>query len=921
MTQGALVARNTSKGPTPVDAIKHADKRSNIPTADAHEFVDPSIEEIRKVRYARDETIDPQLVWRGKYPAADGVEGYDGDLVTDAPPIYIQEKIDPRVLIENLRRTAAKEEDEPELMLFDSFDGLDELDQVDFYKHDANWSNRMILGDSLQVMSSLAEREKLRGKVQMVYLDPPYGIKFGSNWQVSARNRDVKDGKLEDAAREAEQIKAFRDTWERGIHSYLGYLRDRLLVARDLLTDSGSCFVQIGDENVHLVRALMDEAFGAENFVSLISFATTAGAGSFAGGTNVLPAVNSFIIWYAVDLDRVNYRQIYRTRHQGGAGAGKYTTAELADGTRVPATQIPDDAVSRLLRYDNLTSQTTRVGQTTVFPVTVDNATVSPRSGGWKTNREGMTRLVQAGRVAVTGRSLSYVRYFDDFPAFPLTNSWSDIGGIQSRADPKIYVVQTATSAIERCVLMATDPGDLVLDPTCGSGTTAHVSEQWGRRWITIDTSRVALALARQRVMAAQYPWYLLADTAEGDKREQSLTARALPRQQFAGEIRQGFVYERVQHVTLKSIANNPDIKEGMSRDEIDRAIKRHADFELLYDKPFEDNKKVRVAGPFTVESLSPHRSLAFAGGPGTESLAETEAAKEADAPNFEQSILDNLAKAGIQNGRRQERINFAAFETYAGEYIQAIGERSGETEGDAPSRVAIAIGPQYGTVSAVYVKKAAREAINAEGVDLLCILGFAFDAQVTGVTEDDGVTVDASDEGFANVAGIRKLGRIPVLMVRMNADLLMGEELKKTGAGNLFTVFGEPDIDLDETPEGIVVNLNGVDVYDPTTGEVRSNDTSRIALWMIDTDYNEESFFVRHCYFTGENDPYKRLKTALKADIDVDAWDSLYQTVSRPFPKPESGKIAVKVINDYGDEVMKVFEVPHPAGRSDAGT
>ncbi|MGH7745586.1 MAG: site-specific DNA-methyltransferase, partial [Candidatus Dormibacteria bacterium] len=538
-----------AQGPKPVDAIKHGDKRTNIPTADAHEFVDPSLEEIRKVRYARDESLDPQLIWRGKYPQADET---GNELVTDAPPIYIQEKIDPRVLIENLRRTAARPEEEPELTLFDFFDGLAELDQVDFYKHDANWSNRLILGDSLQVMASLAERERLRGKVQMVYIDPPYGIKFGSNWQVSARNRDVKDGRLEDAAREAEQIKAFRDTWELGIHSYLPYLRDRLLVARDLLTESGSCFVQIGDDNVHLIRSLMDEVFGSENFVSLISFSTTAGAGSFAGGTNVLPAVNSFIVWYAFDLDRVKYRQLYRTREQGGAGGGKYTTVELPDGSRIPATQLSEGQRARLLRYDNLTSQTTRVGQTTVFPVTVDGRSITPRSGGWKTNTDGMSRLLHAGRVALTGRTLSYVRYFDDFPAFPLTNSWADIGGIQSRADPKIYVVQTATSAIERCMLMCTDPGDLVLDPTCGSGTTAYVAEQWGRRWIIIDTSRVALALARQRIMGAKYPWYLLSDSAEGHAKEQSLTAHVLPRQEFTGDIRHGLVYERVQHITLK---------------------------------------------------------------------------------------------------------------------------------------------------------------------------------------------------------------------------------------------------------------------------------------------------------------------------------------------------------------------------------
>jgi adenine-specific DNA-methyltransferase len=891
-----------------VDAIKHGDKRTNIPTADAHEFVDPSIEEIRKVRYARDESLDPQLVWRGKYPSADEIDGHNNDLDADAPPIYIQEKIDPRVLIENLRRTATKPEDEPELALFDSFDGLTELDQVDFYKHDANWSNRMILGDSLQVMVSLAEREQLRGKVQMVYIDPPYGIKFGSNWQVSARNRDVKDGKREDAPREVEQIKAFRDTWELGIHSYLSYLRDRLITARELLTDSGSCFVQIGDENPHLVRSLMDEVFGSENFIGHIVFKKTSGATS-----RYLPPTMDHILWYAVDAERVKYRVPLRFRSGLEDADSSYAFIDqhgdrrrMTDRERRGIDPLPDGA--KVYRQQILTSPRVRDARTGYFPVEVDGRTFLPTTGEWKTHKEGMRRLVLASRVIASARTISYVRYLDDFQAVEVSNLWDDT---QSGSGmEKIYVVQSSAKVVQRCMLMCSDPGDLVLDPTCGSGTTAFVAEQWGRRWITIDTSRVALALARQRIMGSRFPWYLLADTLDGFKKEQSLTGSAGTGHEFRSDVRQGFVYERIQRITLKSIANNPDIQEGMSLAEIDAAIERHADFEVLYDRPFEDTKKVRVAGPFTVESLSPHRSLAFAGGPGVESLAETEAAKDADAPNFEQSILDNLAKAGIQNGRRSERINFAVFETYAGEYIQAIGQRSGETEGEAPSRVAIAIGPQYGTVSPSFVKKAAREAINAEDVDLLCVFGFAFDAQVTGVTEDDGVTVEASDEGFANVAGTRKLGRIPVLMVRMNADLLMGEELKKTGAGNLFTVFGEPDIAIDDTSDGLVVRLNGVDVYDPTTGEVRSNDTSRIALWMIDTDYNEESFFVRHCYFTGDNDPYKRLKTALKADIDAEAWESLDQTVSRPFPKPETGKIAVKVINDYGDEVMKVFEV-----------
>ena len=896
-------------GPTHVDAIKHADKRTNIPTADAQEFVAPEIESVRKVRYNRDESLDPQLVWKGKYPPDGEIDGYADELVTDAPPIYIQEKIDPRVIVENLRRTAAKPEDEPELTLFETFDGLEGLDSIDFYKHDANWSNRMILGDSLQVMASLAEREQLRGKVQMIYIDPPYGIKFGSNWQVRVDSRDVKDGRREDAAREAEQIKAFRDTWELGIHSYLSYLRDRLTSARELLADSGSCFVQIGDANLHLVRSIMDEVFGSENLLNQVTFKTTSGA-----TTEFLGGITDFVLWYAKDREQTKFRPLYRSRAVGAGGDATYTNVELPDGSRSRLSKAElaehDGSEGRLYRLQILTSQAAGrakgEGAASWFPVEFKGKTYRPSiQARWKTNESGMGRLVAAGRVEASRTSLNYVRFHDDFPAIPINNLWDDT---QSGSGmDKLYVVQTNTKVIERCMLMSTDPGDLVLDPTCGSGTTAFVGEQWGRRWITIDTSRVALALARQRVMGAKFPWYLLADSADGQAKEQALTVQSLPRHQFARDIRQGFVYERVQHITLKSIANNPDIKEGMSREEIDAAVKRHADFEALYDKPYEDRNKVRVSGPFTVESLSPHRSLAFTAPEGTETISEAEAAKEADAPNFEQSMLDNLTKAGIQNGRKQERIKFASFETYAGQYVQALGERAGGNTGEAASRIGVAIGPQYGTVSASFVKNAAREALQAEDIDLLAILGFAFDPQVTGVAADDYAI---TDDGFANVAGERKLGRIPVLIVRMNVDLLMGEELKKTGAGNLFTVFGEPDINVTIEGDEVTVEIKGVDVYDPTTGDLRSKGPGEIALWMIDTNYNEESFFVRHCYFTGDNDPYRRLKTALKADIDEDAWASLYRTVSRPFPKPSTGKIAVKVINDYGDEVMKVIEV-----------
>lgn len=893
----------TKKTHTPVEATVHQDKRANIPTADAQDFLPPEAEQPKTLLYPRDPSLDPQLVWKGK----DEQDAHDLEVV--APPIFIQEKIDPRVLIENLRQTSKAGEAEPELTLFDRFDGLDGLEIVDFYQHEANWSNRMILGDSLQVMASLAEREGLRGKVQMIYIDPPYGIKFGSNWQVSTRKRDVKDGKMEDASFEVEQIKAFRDTWELGIHSYLAYLRDRLVVARGLLTESGSCFVQIGDENVHRVRAVMDEVFGEENFVSMITYAKTTGAGSGAGGTSVLASVTDYILWFARNLDSVKYRQLFLEKAAGGDGSSKYDQLEERDGRRRTATKEERDgflpAGSRLFRLDNLTSQS-GVDKTR-FPIEFEGRTFTPGTAVWKTGAEGMARLLAARRVAAGRKALSYVRYLDDFPAFPINNVWSDLGGVQSRSDPKVYVVQTATSAVQRCMLMCTDPGDLVLDPTCGSGTTAYVAEQWGRRWITVDTSRVALALARQRLMGTQFPYYLLADSAEGLAKEAELTASPTAADSPGGDVRRGFVYERIPHVMLKSIANNPDISEGLSREEIDEAIRRHADFELLFDKPYEDRSKVRVAGPFTVESLSPHRSLVFAGDvPDDLPKSELVADQEAGSATFEAMILENLGRAGIQNGRRNERLNFASVDSYAGDYVQAVGETKVD-DGAEPQRIGIAIGPQYGTVGPPFIKNAAREALKADPrLDMLAVLAFSFDPQALGADQE----YVSSTEGFADVAAERNLGRLPVLLVRMNNDLVMGDDLKKTGSGNLFTVFGEPDIDIRVDDAEVTVEILGVDVYDPSTGEVRSRDTDHIALWMIDTNYNEESFFVRHCYFTGGNDPYERLKRALKADIDEEAWATLYQTVSRPFPKPETGKIAVKVINDYGDEVMQVFEV-----------
>ena len=498
--------KRAATGPTPVDAVTHRDKRVNLPTADAQDFITDDLRAPIPLRYPRDTTLDPQLVWTGKD------EQDADDLVVEAPPLYIQEKVDPRVLIENLRRSAARPEEEPELTLFETFDGVEGWQSIEYYKHAANWSNRMILGDSLPVMASLAERENLRGQVQMIYLDPPYGIKFGSNWQANTSSRDVTDGKIADATREVEQIKAFRDTWELGINSYLAYLRDRLVLARELLTDSGSLFVQIGDDNVHLVRALLDEIFGAENFVSAITFLKTSSSTSMFGG------IADYVLWVAKSKDIAKFRRLYRGKAPGSAGGSGYTRVRLADGTVRPLTrqeatgsQDPP-AGARIFAADNLTSQSMGrakgEGAASWFTVTVNRREYNPGAKArWKTNEAGMRRLQLAGRVAATsGKNLAYVRYLDDFPAMELPSVWTDTLGQNQFGGDKIYVVQTALSVVARCILMTTDPGDLVLDPTCGSGTTAFVAEQWGRRWITIDTSRVALTLARQRIMGAKVP-------------------------------------------------------------------------------------------------------------------------------------------------------------------------------------------------------------------------------------------------------------------------------------------------------------------------------------------------------------------------------------------------------------------------------
>ena len=920
-----------------VETLTHDEaKRKNIPSVEQQSIAAQEHLAPKQIRYPRNTDLDPQLVWRGKD------EQDWSELVVNAPPLYIQEKVHPKALIDDLLRTTREREHEAGQStadLFSDFNGIPKgADKTEFYQHDQNWTNRMILGDSLQVMASLAEREGLRGKVQCIYFDPPYGIKFNSNFQWSTTSRDVKDGKADHITREPEQVKAFRDTWRDGIHSYLTYLRDRLTVARDLLTESGSIFVQIGEENVHRVRAVMDEVFGDENFVAMCTVRKTT-----SDSTEMLGSTCDYVLWFAKKREAAKARTVWAAR--GGDAEDRYS-GEYGDGRRfqlggITSSRPPGEGDLKVFKWFGRNFE-------------AGNAT-------FKTTEIGLTRAAKADRVAATsGGKLRYRRFHNDFGYTPIANLWTDISGaVQSRSDPKIYVVQSSTSIVERCILMATDPGDLVLDPTCGSGTTATVAEQWGRRWITIDTSRVALALARARIMGARYPFYLLADSREGQAKEAEVTRTAPSTQPVQGNIRHGFVYERVPHITLKSIANNAEIDviwdkwqatleplrqqlnaalgkswqeweiprelpasaapvgtaEAIKNDsclrlpdkgqeaktlltawweariarqrEIDASIAAKAEFEYLYDKPYANNKAVRVAGPFTVESLSPHRMLGVDENDELIDTASDNVAEYKARQSFPQMILDNLKTAGVQQAHKADRISFTSLTPWPGE--GAVCAEGRYLEGDAEKRAGIFIGPEFGTVQRSDLVEAARECGDA-GFDVLIACAFNYEAHATEFS---------------------KLGRIPVLKARMNADLHMAEDLKNTGKGNLFVIFGEPDITLLPQDNGqMCIKVNGVDVFKPQTGEVVSDGADGIACWFIDTDYNEESFFVRHAYFLGANDPYSALKTTLKAEIDKEAWDTLNSDTSRPFDKPKSGRIAVKVINHLGDEVMKVFKV-----------
>jgi adenine-specific DNA-methyltransferase len=900
---------------------------------------------------------EPYLNWAGKAERT----SFEVDTVS----LHVHERIDPASILAAVRkqvRGARASQPKTQLGLFAApFENLPLRDAIDFYKHDKGWSNRLIAGDSLLVMNSLLQKEGMAGQVQMVFIDPPYGIKYGSNFQPFTNRRDVKDRRDEDLTQEPETLKAFRDTWELGVHSYLAYLRDRLLLTKDLLHESGSVFVQISDENVHLVRALLDEVFGPENFCSEIVYRKTAAVSSPDAKVNVLATVSDVIIWYARNRSTVKYRQLYLDKTLESDAAGVYVRCEDSRGQRKRMTpeeresgRIPPG--SRVFRIDNATS--TGFSDALSEPFNLKGERLLP--GGnkhWKTTVKGLGTLSKARRVEPSGSTLGYVRFIDDFPVFPIVNMWLDTG-TGSFTDEKVYVVQTGTKALERCILMTTDPGDLVVDPTCGSGTTAYVAEKWGRRWITCDTSRVATTLTKQRLTTASYDYFELKYPLEG--------------------LKGGFIYKTVPHVTLKSIANNPEIdqiyeehrplvmealailneslrasatvpfevQEGARRGKtidfkaaasktvelpsgekapagallewevpfdfpsswppaaepafkafhearqrmqrmMDASIAAHADQEVLYDQPERAKDKLRITGPFTVEAVPFPTVLA---------LDEAQAPAEADVAiarsgetSRQHQWRDELLRTGIR-GRGGQMMKFASLEALPGtRYLHTSG-----TLAETGERVVVSFGPEHGALEQRQVEMAMREAGDLfPRPKMIVFAAFAFDPEA------------AKD--------IDQTKGIVALKAQMNTDLLT-EDLKKARSSNQsFWLIGQPDIDVRKRKDGLYeVEVNGFDYFDTVKGELVSGGKGKIAVWLLDTDYDDRSLFPRQVFFpmAGAKDGWNKLRKDIRAELDEDRLSEFHGTVSLPFEAGDNKKVAVKVVDDRGIESLKVIHL-----------
>ncbi|MCL0098373.1 site-specific DNA-methyltransferase [Dehalococcoidia bacterium] len=872
-----------------------ARRKNNPPVGIAPSY---EVRERKTISYAYDPHLDPQLQWAGKAEHT----SFEVDLVS----LHIHERISTKAILRAVQRP------EPvQLSLFaDPQLPLDR--QIEFYQHDVNWTNRLILGDSLLVMNSLLIKEGMAGKVQMIYVDPPYGIKYSSNFQPRIDRRDVKDID-EDLTREPEQIKAYRDTWKLGIHSYLTYLRDRLLLCRDLLHESGSIFVQMNDENLHLVRSLMDEVFGRENFVAVITFTKTRPLGAVG-----MPGISDYLLWYAKGKSNMKYHQLFISK-EFGEGTN-FTFLELPDGSRRKMTREETIGPSRILskhrvfQCEKLASS--GYTATCYFEIDFEGKTFPPKRTSWRTNQKGMEVLKVAGRLYVLGNNIYYVSYFDDYPVQSLPNLWSDTRGEMS----PIFTVQTNTKVIERCILMTTDPGDLVFDPTCGSGTTAYCAEKWGRRWVTCDTSRVALAIARQRLMTAKFDYYELADPEKG--------------------VSYGFVYETVPHITLESIAKNTEIDTiaekyhsrweellaklskalgGEVKDwevprgkppedwnsevkelwrelddlrrrrqkEIDDSIQRHAPQEVLYDRPRVNRGVIRVSGPFTVEAI-PVPVIEEPTQAPIPQFEEDEARHRIANPagNYLTNVIELLRKDGVTfpGGRKMPVENLRLLNIG---FLHAEGETK---QNGKPVRVAVSFGPQYGPVTATQVAEAIPVARN-NAYDLLIFAGFSFDPEA---------------QAFVQKAPVKDLS---VHFVNIAPDVLVGDLLKTTRSSQLFTVFGQPDVKIDKQKDGTyIVTLLGIDIYNPNTGELSQVRGEDVAAWFLDTDYDGMTFHICQAFFPGGQNPWDKLQRALKARIDPEAFEQMQGTQSFSFQANGNKRIAVKVIDFRGNEVMRVL-------------
>jgi adenine-specific DNA-methyltransferase len=870
----------TNAGPKrPIESYEHRDKQrvNNPPVGLVTPDTDPDAG-IKK-GYAYDPHLDPQLHWAGK------AEHTSFEVPTVS--LHVHERIDPRTIIDAVKKRNGSN---PQMGLFDTERTKPLRQAVEFYKHAHDWSNRLIAGDSLLVMNSLLEKEGMAGKVQMVYIDPPYGIRYGSNFQPFVNKRNVKDGRDEDLTAEPEMIKAFRDTWELGIHSYLAYLRDRLALARELLHESGSCFVQIGDENLHLVRNLMDEVFGVKNFVVTI-------VAKKKGATTPTDPVNDYVVWFAKNRKEMEkrVRRLYEDRDEPEDDP-KFNTLISAAGEHVRVTGLTETQIAKYLAADY------RYARVNWPIVSQDPSETRSKDFKWKgrsyscgKNRHWtydpatqMNKLALADRLFDGGgESLGGVVYWNDWPHTARSNMWDDLHGEQQ----VIYVVQTNRKIVERCLLMTTDPGDLVFDPTCGSGTTAFVAEQWGRRWITCDTSRVALTLAKQRLMTASFDYYLLAHPEEG--------------------VGSGFKYKTLPRVTLSSIADNPDIKEGMTRDQIATAIQRHAPQETLYDQPITDNKRTRVSGPFTVEAVPAPAVTSL------EQLLEDGSPQPADltiarsGETLRQSEWrDELLRAGIR-GKSGQHIRLSRIEPLPGcRWLHADGESLPNDEGAdrirqkgaayTAQRIVVSFGPEHAPLEQRQVAQAIEEAQTlVPKPKLIVFAAFQFDPE--GAREIDET----------NWPGVT------LLKAQMNADLLTEDLKKKRASNESFWLIGQPDVRMERISKGehkgkVRISVGGFDYYNTKTGGVESGGEDRIAVWLLDSDYDGRSLYPGQVFFpmAGEKEGWARLAKNLKAEIDEDLIEAYRGTISLPFEPGKHKRIAVKIVDDRGIESLKVIQL-----------